>query len=139
MAEKKVPSKQDLLERLTPEQYRITQEAGTEPPFSGGYDGHKEAGMYHCVCCGRELFSSGEKYDSGSGWPSFWSPNEGRVATKIDYWLIIPRTEYHCVRCGGHQGHLFGDGPPPTGKRWCNNGLALQFVPSGKPLPELRS
>ena len=92
-----------------------------------------------CAACYLPLFSSKAKFDSGTGWPSFYEPLKGRVATKRDYWLIVPRTEYHCIRCGGHQGHVFEDGPPPTGQRWCNNGVALKFVPEGEPLPQLRT
>ncbi len=85
------------------------------------------------------LFSSDDKFDSGTGWPSFTQSIPGRIGTSVDYKLIYPRTEYHCARCGGHQGHVFKDGPPPTGQRWCNNGLALEFVPEGEALPELRT
>ena len=92
-----------------------------------------------CAACYLPLFSSKAKFDSGTGWPSFYEPIKGRLATKRDYWLIVPRTEYHCIRCGGHQGHVFDDGPPPTGQRWCNNGVALKFVPEGEPLPKLRT
>jgi peptide-methionine (R)-S-oxide reductase len=92
-----------------------------------------------CAACFLPLFPSTTKYDSGTGWPSFWRPLEGRLGTKPDYQLAIPRTEYHCIRCGGHQGHRFHDGPPPTGLRYCNNGLALRFVPEGEALPALRT
>ena len=85
------------------------------------------------------MFESAAKYESGTGWPSFFQPIDGRLGTRTDYKLILPRTEYHCIRCGGHQGHVFKDGPPPTGRRYCNNGLALRFVPAGEPAPPLRT
>lgn len=110
----------------------------TERPFSSPLDAEDRDGTYICAACLLPLFSSDTKYDSGTGWPSFYAPIDGHVDTKIDLKLIWPRTEYHCKRCGGHQGHVFDDGPDPTGERWCNNGLALRFVPAEEPLPELR-
>ncbi|HLE19877.1 MAG TPA: peptide-methionine (R)-S-oxide reductase, partial [Vicinamibacteria bacterium] len=90
-----------------------------------------------CAACFLPLFESAAKYDSGTGWPSFFQPIPGHLGTKRDFKLIFPRTEYHCIRCGGHQGHVFKDGPPPTGQRWCNNGVALKFVAEGEELPPL--
>ncbi len=115
--------------QLTSNQYRVLREAGTEPPFSSPLDKEYGKGVYVCAGCGLELFLSQTKYDSGTGWPSFYASIEGHLETRTDFKLIYPRTEYHCARCGGHQGHVFKDGPPPTGKRWCNNGVALQFIP----------
>ena len=115
-------------QRLTPAQYRVLRQEGTEAPGSSPLNGEKRAGIYHCAGCDQPLFSSDAKYDSGTGWPSFFQPLPGAVGTKIDYKLLFPRTEYHCARCEGHLGHVFGDGPPPTGKRYCNNGVALVFV-----------
>jgi peptide-methionine (R)-S-oxide reductase len=123
--------------RLPPEAYGVLFEEDTEAPGSSPLDKEKRAGTYVCAACGLPLFESSAKYDSGTGWPSFFRAIEGRVATKRDFALILPRTEYHCARCGGHQGHVFGDGPPPTGQRYCNNGVALRFVPEGEPLPPL--
>lgn len=104
-------------------------EEDTERPFSSALNDEKRPGLYVCRACELPLFTSEMKYDSGTGWPSFFTAIQGHLDTKTDYKLIWPRTEYHCVRCGGHQGHVFDDGPPPTGERWCNNGLALTFVP----------
>jgi peptide-methionine (R)-S-oxide reductase len=118
--------------------YEVLFEEDTERPFTSPLSEETRNGTYVCAACFLPLFESSAKYDSGTGWPSFFRPVEGRVATKRDFKLIWPRTEYHCARCGGHQGHVFDDGPPPTGQRWCNNGLALRFVPEGEPLPPLR-
>ena len=124
---------------LTPQAYAVLFEERTEAPFTSPLDREKRRGTFVCAACYLPLFSSNAKFDSGTGWPSFYEPLKGRVGTKRDYWLVLPRTEYHCIRCGGHQGHVFDDGPPPTGQRWCNNGVALKFVPEGEPLPQLRT
>jgi peptide-methionine (R)-S-oxide reductase len=114
---------------LTPEQFAVLRQEATEPPGSSPLDREKREGTFVCAGCSLTLFTSKMKFDSGTGWPSFFTTIEGHVGTKQDFALIVPRTEYHCIRCGGHQGHVFNDGPPPTGQRWCNNGVALQFVP----------
>jgi peptide-methionine (R)-S-oxide reductase len=124
---------------LARDAYEVLFEERTERAFSSPLDKEKRPGTFVCAACSLPLFTSDTKFDSGTGWPSFYKPIEGTVGTKRDYWLVVPRIEYHCVRCGGHQGHVFNDGPPPTGQRWCNNGLALKFVPKGEPLPAFRT
>ena len=115
--------------RLSPEAYAVLRRQGTERPFTSPLLTEKRNGIYACAGCGLPLFSSDAKYESGTGWPSFWAPLAGAVVTQLDFRLLVPRTEYHCRRCGGHQGHVFKDGPRPTGERWCNNGVALRFLP----------
>jgi peptide-methionine (R)-S-oxide reductase len=115
---------------LTPQQYDVLREEGTERAFSSPLNNEKRKGTFLCAGCDLPLFKSDTKFESGTGWPSFYAPIPGSVATKVDYKLIVPRTEYHCTRCGGHQGHVFPDGPPPTGQRYCNNGVVLKFVPA---------
>ena len=118
--------------------YRVLFEEATERPYSSPLNDEKRQGIYHCAACYAPLFASEAKYDSGTGWPSFTEALPEAMGTKRDFKLIVPRTEYHCARCGGHQGHVFKDGPRPTGQRWCNNGLALRFVPEGEAAPALR-
>jgi peptide-methionine (R)-S-oxide reductase len=116
-------------QRLTPAQYHVLREEGTERAGTSPLNAEKRKGHYHCAGCDLPLFSSDMKYESGTGWPSFFTTLAGAVQTKRDFHLVLPRTEYHCARCGGHHGHVFNDGPKPTGLRYCNNGVALKFVP----------
>jgi len=116
--------------RLTPEQYHVLREHGTEPPGASPLNREKRSGMFTCAACGEPLFASDTKFESGSGWPSFFAPVEGAVETEEDRSLFMARTEVHCRRCGGHLGHVFPDGPRPTGQRYCINGAALDFDPT---------
>lgn len=122
-------SEEEWRKLLTPEQFHILREEGTEPSWTSPLLKEKRKGTYHCVACDHPLFSSETKYDSKTGWPSFWAALPNAFETKLDYKLLWPRTEYHCARCGGHHGHIFSDGPKPTGKRYCNNGIVLKFIP----------
>ncbi len=119
--------------------YAVLFEEDTERPDSSPLNKEKRVGTYICAACYLPLFKSDTKFNSGTGWPSFFDPIKGAIAQKTDYKLFLPRTEYHCARCGGHQGHVFDDGPKPTGLRYCNNGVALNFVPATDKLPELRT
>ena len=122
-------NEKDWQQRLSVEQYRVLRGEGTERPWTSPLNAEKRKGVYVCAGCGSPLFDAGAKFDSGTGWPSFFAPLDGALETKRDYRLLRPRTEYHCARCGGHQGHVFEDGPAPTGLRYCNNGVALKFLP----------
>ena len=133
-------SDEDWKRLLPQESYDILFREKTEPAWTSSLNDEKRVGTYICAACYQPLFASADKFDSGTGWPSFTRPiSDEAIDTKKDFKLIWPRTEYHCSNCSGHQGHVFDDGPKPTGQRWCNNGLALEFVPEGDELPELRA
>jgi len=125
-----VRSEAEWRQALTPAQFNVLREHGTERAGSSPLDKEYRKGTYHCAGCDLPLFSSETKFDSGTGWPSFWAPIEGAIGTSVDKSLFFTRTEVHCRRCGGHIGHVFEDGPPPTGLRYCMNGVALTFVPA---------
>jgi peptide-methionine (R)-S-oxide reductase len=114
---------------LSEPQFAVLRESATEEPFSSPFNAEARPGIYCCTACDLPLFSSEMKFDSGTGWPSFFTTIPDAFETELDFVFLIPRTEYHCARCGGHHGHVFDDGPPPTGERWCNNGVALRFIP----------
>jgi len=122
--------KEEWRKRLEPASFKVLREEGTERAGTSPLNGEKRAGVFVCAGCGLPLFTSEMKYESGTGWPSFFTTIPGAFQTKKDFLLIYPRTEYHCARCGGHHGHVFDDGPRPTGLRYCNNGVALKFVPA---------
>lgn len=121
-------SEAEWKKRLTPQQFAILRQEATERPYSSPLDKEKRKGLFSCAGCNQRLFTSATKFNSGTGWPSFWRPLPGAVGTSTDYLLGYPRTEVHCARCGGHLGHVFDDGPPPTGKRYCTNGAAMTFA-----------
>ena len=128
-AQKMTASKDEWRKRLTKEQFHVLREEGTERAGTSPLNAEKREGIYACAGCDLPLFTSLMKYESGTGWPSFFTTIPAVFETKTDYHLIYPRTEYHCARCGGHHGHIFEDGPKPTGLRYCNNGVALKFIP----------
>ena len=125
-------SKDEWRKRLSPAAYDVLRDDGTERAGSSPFNAEKRPGVFVCAGCDLPVFTSAMKYESGTGWPSFFTTIPGAFAKKTDYKLILPRTEYHCVKCGGHHGHVFDDGPQPTRERWCNNGMALKFIPKAK-------
>ena len=125
--DKIVKTEAEWRKQLTKDQFYVLREEGTERAFSSPLNNEKRKGTYVCAGCDLPLFTSDTKYESGTGWPSFYAASPGSVGTTVDYKIIVPRTEYHCRRCGGHQGHVFPDGPKPTGQRYCNNGVAIKF------------
>ena len=127
--EKLEKPEQEWQSQLSPEQFHVLREEGTERRFTSPLNKEKRSGVYQCAGCGQPLFRSDMKFDSGTGWPSFFTALPGALETRADHKLFMTRTEYHCARCGGHQGHVFEDGPAPTGLRYCNNGVALRFEP----------
>lgn len=127
-AEKVIKTDAEWRAALDPRQYRVLRRAGTERAFSSVLNDEKRTGTYVCAACDLPLFKAPMKFDSGTGWPSFFTHIPGAIETKIDFKMIYPRQEYHCACCGGHQGHVFDDGPQPSGQRWCNNGVALRFI-----------
>ena len=128
--EKLVKTEEEWKKILTPEQFYVLRKEGTERPYSSALNNEKRKGTFLCAGCDLPLFESSTKFESGTGWPSFYRAIDGRLETTVDHKLIYPRTEYHCARCGGHHGHVFDDGPKPTGLRYCNNGVVLKFVPA---------
>jgi peptide-methionine (R)-S-oxide reductase len=137
MSDKVIKSDAEWREQLSPEEYKVARRHGTERAFTGRYWDTKEPGTYHCVCCGQPLFSSETKFESGTGWPSFWAPlDEGAIEEKEDRSLFMRRTEVLCARCDAHLGHVFPDGPRPTGLRYCLNSASLKLEPEGEAADE---